>query len=109
MSNRIDSMQNVAIDKTGQKVSKSGGEAAVKSHDSADSGQSVGKTPLTDSVEFTDRVQLLGKLEKAIADLPAIDRARVEAVKADIANGNYEIDIDNIVDIIMRTERDFGS
>ena len=108
MSNKINPTHHGIVGKTDHKVSGSGQGAKVQPGGSADASKSTGKTATSDTVELTDRVRLLERLEKAVAELPAIDRARVEAVKADIANGKYQIDVDNIADILLRTDLDLG-
>ncbi len=108
MVNGIDPMHHGIVDKTGHKVSGSDGGAAVKPDRSAEAGASTAKTALNDTVLLTDRGQLLERLEKTAAELPAIDQARVDAVKADIAAGKYEIDVENIADILLRAERELG-
>ena len=111
MSNRIDpNLLGIAnkANKAGQKVSGSGNGPAVDPGKAGGASESGAKAGAGDSVVLTERSQLLASLERKIADLPAIDRARVEAVKADIENGNYEIDVDNIADILLRTETELG-
>ncbi len=108
MSNRIDPLHSGIVDKTNHKVSESSRGTTVQPGGSAGSGKSPGITASNDKVTLTGRYQLLERLEKTAAKLPAIDRARVEAVKADIANGKYQIDVDNIADILLRTEQVFG-
>ena len=108
MSNKIDPIHHGVVDKTGHKVSGSGRGATVQPGGSAGSGKSTGKPASIDTVVLTERSQLLERLEVIAAKMPSIDRARVEAVKADIANGKYQIDADNIADILLRIEQEFG-
>lgn len=115
MSNGIDPMHNRIVDKTGhkvadsnRKVAESGREADVQLSGSSRSDNGPGKTAAADTVVLTERGQLLERLEKTAAKLPAIDQARVDAVKADIADGKYRVDVDNIADILLRTEADFA-
>lgn len=108
MVNGIDPMHHGIVDKTGHKVAGSAGGAAVRPDQSTDSSASKAKTDISDTVMLTQRSQLLERLEKTAVDLPVINQARVDAVKADIADGKYEIDVDNIADILLRAERDFG-
>jgi negative regulator of flagellin synthesis FlgM len=65
------------------------------------------RTSAPDTVVLTDQGQRLEQLEKAVKAMPAVDQARVDAVKADIANGNYKIDVENIADILLQTEAGF--
>ncbi len=102
-------MHRGIVDKTGShKVPGSGRAAPAQPGESASSSKRIGKSSSSDTVVLTDQGQLLEHLEKTVAQLPAIDRARVEAVKNDSASGKYEIDVDNIADILLRTEKEFG-
>lgn len=108
MSNRIDPMHHGIVNKSGNKVSESSSGAKVQPAGSADPGNSTAKTTLRDTVVLTDRSQLLERLEKTAAHSPTFDQARVDAVKQDIASGNYQVDVDNIADILLRFEQDPG-
>ena len=109
MSNRIDGVHRGIVDKTSShKVPGSGRAAPAQPGEAAGSSKSSGKSSSSDTVVLTDHGQLLERLEKTVAQLPAIDPARVAAVKNDIASGKYEIDVDNIADILLRTEKEFG-
>ncbi len=101
-------MNRGIVDKTDHKVSESSRRTIVQPGGSAGSDKSPGKASLSDKVTLTGRYQLIERLEKTAAKLPAIDRVRVDAVKADIASGKYQIDVDNIADILLRTEKEFG-
>ncbi len=101
-------MHHSVIDKTGRKTSGSDGAAAVGPGGSTDAGKNTRTTQSSDTVDLTERSQLLERLEKTAAKLPTVDQARIDAVKADIAEGNYKIDVDNIADILLRTEDEFG-
>lgn len=109
MSNRIDPGHQGIVDKTGShKVPGSGRGTSAQPGESASSGKTTAKTSLRDTVVLTKRSQLLERLEKTAAQLPEINRARVEAVKADIADGKYRIDADNIADILLRIDKEIG-
>lgn len=107
MANRIDSVNSGIIPKPAKDTSEARSGSAVRpgSSDAASGAASRGgKEP----VVLTERGQRLEQLEKAALELPAVDRTRVDAVKADIASGNYKVDVDNIADILMRTEAEFN-
>lgn len=108
MSNRIDSNHLRIANKTDSKVAESGQRSKVAPEGSAEIGKRDGKPANADTVVLTERSQMLERLEKKAASLPAVDPARVEAVKADIAAGKYRIDVDNIAEILLRTDRDIG-
>ena len=106
MSNTIDPNLQSVVNKARQKVS--GPETASNADKSGGTQKSGTPAAKGDTVVLTERSQLLESLEKKISGLPEVDRARVEAVKADIENGNYEIDVDNIADILLRSELELG-
>lgn len=107
MSNKIGSVDQGMLGKIGEKISDTGGASKVK-QDSAAAKSVAHKPDSGDTVQLTSSAKLLERLEKTLGSLPEIDRARVEAVKTSIANGDYEIDADKIVDAILRAEQEFG-
>ena len=109
MSNRIDPVQNGITQKPDKRTTESSPAATPSVSGAARSESSDARpAPAGDTVVLTERSQLLERLEKAAASLPEVDIARVEAVKADIASGNYRIDVDNIAEIILKSDAEFG-
>ena len=110
MSNRIDPVQNGITQKPGKQTTETASAPATRPEGPERAQSDRGKAASgKDTVVLTERGQLLARLEKTVASLPDVDVKRVEAVKADIASGNYRIDVDNIADILLRTERDLGA
>ena len=105
MSNSIDPNLHALLNKAGQKVS-----GTDKDNNASRSADAAGAArPATaDKVVLTEESRLLGSIEKTIAAMPAIDQARVDAVKADIENGNYEIDLDNLAELLMQSDLQLG-
>lgn len=68
-------------------------------------GEAAATTP-SDAVSLTDSAQLLVRLEKALADVPVIDRVRVETIKSAIADGTYAVDADRVAAEVLRMETD---
>jgi negative regulator of flagellin synthesis FlgM len=109
MSNRIDQMTQGLLGKIAENSSaaaKKAGNAglpgpAVK----AGLGSSAPSQPAGETVELTSSAKLLERLEKTLASLPEIDRVRVDAVKAAIDSGDYQIDPESIADALLRAER----
>lgn len=60
----------------------------------------------TDELSLTGPAQLMVRLEKALEDVPAIDRERVETVKRAIADGNYAVDAERVAAEVLRFELD---
>ncbi len=107
MSNRIDSNPQGLVsrpDSTVGGTDRASGTGAETTKPS-DSGN---KPVALDSVVLTDRSKLLASLEQEMAAAPAFDTARVDAVKADIESGNYEINLDNLAELMLRSEIDLG-
>lgn len=59
-----------------------------------------------DTVTFTNTAAEMLKLEENLANLPDIDNSRVDAIKASIADGNYQVDPEKIVDSLLNIEKD---
>ena len=61
----------------------------------------------SDTVQLTHNAKLLERIDKSLAEVPAVDSARIEAVRADIANGDYAINADKIAEVLLRTDAEF--
>lgn len=59
-----------------------------------------------DTVELTDTASKLGALQAEVAAAPGVDLARVEAIRARIAEGSYQVEPDRIADALVQLERD---
>lgn len=108
MADRIDSVQSGVTSKPTKDTSETRTSGIPRSGRPEAASADAVRGGSKDTVVLTSQGQRLEQLEKAIASLPAVDRARVDAVKADIANGNYTIDVENIADILLRTEADLN-
>ena len=61
-----------------------------------------------DTVEITRNAKLLEQAESRLSALPGVDRARVDAVKAQIENGEYEVNAENVARAILKTDRELS-
>lgn len=59
----------------------------------------------TDKLELSDRAATVGKLVDKLNETPEIRTDRVEALRAQIAKGEYQPDAKNIADAILKDER----
>jgi len=108
MANRIGPMDQALIGKVGNKVDETSVSRKV-SRDSGSTGSPTkGPASTNDVVELTSSGQLLERLEKSLASLPAIDSARVAEIKAAIEKGQYQIDADAIAEAMIRFEQSLG-
>lgn len=66
--------------------------------------ESAPQAASADAVSLTDSAQLLVRLEKAIEDVPVIDRERVETIKSAIADGSYAVNAERVATEVLRME-----
>lgn len=107
MSNRIDQMTQGLLGKIAE--NSSAGAKKVGGVGTSQPGKGVKPSADGDTVELTSSAKLLERLEKTLASLPEIDRARVESVKIAIENGDYQIDADRIAEALLRDDRQVGN
>mgnify|MGYP000483240196 CR=1 FL=1 len=80
---------------------------AVSGKSSVDSSQNSDATASnTDTVTFTTTASEMLKLEESLANIPDIDNSRVDAIKASLADGSYQIDPEKIVNSLLSIEKD---
>lgn len=60
----------------------------------------------SDTLTLTNSVAEMLKLEESLAQIPDVNDARVNAIKASIADGSYEISPEKIVDSLLKLEKD---
>jgi negative regulator of flagellin synthesis FlgM len=60
-------------------------------------------------VQITGAARSLAAVEQALRDSPAVDSARVAAVRQRLDDGSYQIDPQRIADKLLRMERDLAS
>lgn len=108
MSNRINPMDQGLLGKIGSKVGETGSARKATTDSAVKDKEGSRETRSTDTVELTSGGKLLARLEKTLASLPEIDSGRVEAVKAQIEKGEFQIDADKIAEALLRTDRELG-
>lgn len=102
-------MDQRLLGKIGDKIGETGTTKSISPDLPVRGSDSAQKTSTGDTVELTSSAKLLERLEKTLASMPEIDTARVAAVKAQIENGEYQIDVDSIADALIRTDKEIGS
>jgi negative regulator of flagellin synthesis FlgM len=75
--------------------------------DVADKSENAGVTA-GEPVQITGTARHLAALEQSIRDLPAVDEARVAAVKSRLAEGSYQVDPQRVADRLLRMNADLG-
>jgi len=62
--------------------------------------------PSSDTVTFTTTASEMLKLQESLANIPDIDNSRVDAIKASIAEGSYQVNPEKIVDSLLSIEKE---
>lgn len=79
----------------------------VSDQSRVDSTQGKNSTEASgDTVTFTNTAAEMLKLEESLSNVPDIDNSRVEAIKASISEGSYQIDPEKIVSNLLNIEKD---
>ncbi|MEL6448192.1 MAG: flagellar biosynthesis anti-sigma factor FlgM [Pseudomonadota bacterium] len=61
-----------------------------------------------ETVALTDGARLLERVEGQLAETPVVDVQKVEAVKAEIADGSYQVDDRVIAEKLVQSDRERG-
>ena len=59
-------------------------------------------------VQITGVARGLAALEQKLRDAPAVDEARVAAVRQKLDDGSYQVDPQRVADKLLRMERELG-
>ena len=101
-------MDQGLLGKIGSKIGETGTTRKVGTDSSGQGKDAVNQANTADTVELTSSAKLLERLEKTLSSLPDVDSTRVEAVKAQIENGEYQLDTGKIADALLRQDRELG-
>ena len=83
--------------------------ASVTARAGNERSQPIAATAATDSIRLTGEAEGLQALERQLGAAPAgIDVARVNALRASIADGSYRIDPQDIATRMLDLERQLG-
>lgn len=68
------------------------------------------QSPATgDTVNLSSEAQDIARIQRALAQLPDIDEARVQEIRNQIESGTYSIDVEALADRILADDRFFDS
>lgn len=104
MSNDIDGVSRQAL----SKISETTASRKVSADNERRAGSTAGSQERPDTVELTDAARLLERLESELAGAADVDQARIDSLKAAIADGSYQIDDRSIADALLRADRELG-
>lgn len=82
------------------------GKVGVTNTQSTDNKQSTANNAENnrDSVSLSSTAQNLAKIETELKSLPDIDQTKVDAIKARIESGDYQVDSQNLAQKLLNTE-----
>ncbi|MEM7611957.1 MAG: flagellar biosynthesis anti-sigma factor FlgM [Pseudomonadota bacterium] len=104
MSNDIDGIAKTGLNKIGDVTSG----RRVDSDKPQTSERQSSQTARPDTVALTDGARLLERVEAELNAASDVDVKRIDAIKAEIANGNYQIDDRVIAERILRSDQERG-
>lgn len=68
-------------------------------------GNKASSLSSSDTVNITSEANKIRELQSSLANVPDIDLEKVEAIKQEIANGNYPIDHERIASNLLELEK----
>ncbi len=71
--------------------------------------QAEGERGSSDRITLTDAARLMHRVEQAIKNAPHVDQQRIDQIKKEIANGDYQVDPDELAKRFSQFEDGFGS
>jgi|CXWL01.1.fsa_nt_gi negative regulator of flagellin synthesis FlgM len=76
--------------------------------DKAEASSRTEANSTSSQVRLTDTASNLKQIEARLADLPNVDRARVDAVRQRIESGAYQVNAGRLADRLLAFERDLA-
>ncbi len=70
-------------------------------------GPAASASARPDTVEITSLSAQLQQLEKVLNDVGVVDSAHVEAIKAAITEGRFQVDSEAVADKLLQTVREY--
>jgi negative regulator of flagellin synthesis FlgM len=104
MTDKIDGFGRAGVD---IRPAKSRATGASQKSDAA-SAKVTRAASARDAVQITDTATHLKRIEAGLADVPDIDRGRVEAVRRKIESGDYEVNPARVAQKLLRLEQDLS-
>ena len=101
MSNKINGVDS-------KPVSVTGGQAVGRVKPVAGDGSGTAADAHGDGVRITDAARQLAALEKAVADVPEVNAARVAEVSSALEQGRYQVEPEKVAQRLLRMEYDLA-
>ena len=112
MVNEINSSGGIAgTTRSPEKQTGSAGQTTNNPANSTKVDATVDASPRgsEDTVQLSDQAQDIARIQRALAQLPEIDEARVKEIRDQIANGTYTVDVEALAEKILADDAFYGS
>jgi len=108
MADKITGYGTNGVDLTAARARGPARNERVADGDKAEAGSRAESTGTVSQVTLTDTATNLKQVESRIANLPDVDRARVEAVRQRVESGAYQVNAGRLADRLLAFERDLA-
>ena len=92
-------IENTGINSTS--FNKTEGTHQVEKQNANQSADKSSSLSRKDKAELSDQARLMSKARSALDEVPDVDQAKVDDLKAKIQNGDYHVPIDKLADSMM--------
>ncbi len=91
---------------TTESVTSNAGKAKAKSAN--ESASSASRPAADDTVSLSEESVQVRELQQQLGSIPEVDAEKVEAIKQEIAKGNYPLDPERIAENLLNLEKVLG-
>jgi len=103
MTDKISNQTNAGFD-----ISKSKARSVSRPEQGRDTAAKSRADAPSDAVELTNTATNLKRIEAKLADMPEVDRSRVEDVRQRVQSGSYEIDHQELAHKMLKLDQDLS-
>jgi len=83
----------------------SNGSAKARNQEATENSSSNSRPAAEDTVSLSDQSLQVRDLQQTLESLPEVDAVKVEAIKQEIAKGNYPLDPERIAQNLIKLEK----
>ncbi|MDH3511510.1 MAG: flagellar biosynthesis anti-sigma factor FlgM [Gammaproteobacteria bacterium] len=103
MTDKITNQTNAGFD-----ISKSKARNVGRPEQAGDAGSKAKADAPRDAVELTNTATNLKRIEANLANLPEVDRSRVDDVRHRLQSGSYDIDHQALAEKMLKLDQDLS-
>lgn len=106
MVNEVNSI-NTGIAGSSRKPDSAANTDSAKKSSPATDEQVPASSNTSDTVQLSDQAKEIATIQRALAQLPEIDEAKVKEIREQIDNGTYSVDVEALADKILADDQFF--